>query len=516
MQQVRIEVYSHAIKVIPRNKLVSQLCLQFCVPLIKYTTTRVVEEGQPAWKGKLVEVPDCTYAVSPHDRSFFAFHIEQKDEFFNFLYRGGLKEYDIELVEIPLYKPAKANLVVRPKWSTRDYQKPVIDFMVEPGVRKIIPVQTGKGKGYMSMAAAAEIGERLIVVTKGGYIDKWLAELKEVYKIRDDRILIIRGSKALMRALELARAGELDVDIILLSTDTLSQYIRGYEASLNTELQDLYMDPRLMYYVLRCGVRIIDEAHQMLHAYYKIDLYTHIPKAIYLSATIIGNDTLETKIHEIIYPKKHQFTSLEWDKYIDVIALYYNLRDPQKARYKDFRKNYSHVMFEQYLMRNKKLLRGYLALIYNQLVINYIKPYKPKTKFMIFASTIEMCNVIVEHLRPLLAKDKLTVCRYVGEDDLDSCYEYDVWVTTPGSGGTAIDVPNLVGALSTCAISSNKLNIQMLGRLRRIKDYPEMSPVYLYLVCADIDKHVRYDNDKYELFADLVKSHRKESTYTTV
>lgn len=514
MKQVKVQLFSHSVRLTPLNDLAKKVILHFCGTLIQYKTERVVEEGQPVWKGKLVQVPDCTYAASPQDRSYYSFHIEQYPEIRQRLIDAGISESDMEVAELPIYTPKAAKLKLNPKWSIRDYQEPVIEFMVEPGQRKILPVQTGKGKTFMSLAAAARIGQRLVIVTRGGYIKKWVGDVKDTYDIDPDRILVLQGGKDIMRAIDYAKTKDLDADVILITTDTLSAYIKAWEAAKGTPAQELYIDPVALWYLLGVGVRIIDEAHQMLHAYFKIDLYTHIPKAIYLSATIIGNNDFETKIHNIIYPKKYQYTSLEWDKYIVATSLYYNLSAPDKARYKDFRKNYSHVVFEQYLMRNRKVMHNYLQMIDKYITAKFINSYKKGQKYMVFASTVELCTIVTEHLARKYPH--LRVGRYVGEDDLDVTKESDIIVSTPGSGGTAIDIPNLVGVLCTCAISSRKLNIQMLGRLRKIKDFTYLDPEYTWLVCMDIPKQIKYDQDKVELFADLVKTHRKQMSHATI
>lgn len=366
---------------------------------------------------------------------------------------------------------------------------------------------------YMALKAASIFGERFMLVTRGGYIDKWIEDVKKTYDIDDSRIIVIKGEKALMRAIELAKAGDFDYDVLLVSTGGLADYIKHYEQYLGTELGDLYLDPRALGMLFGVGLRIVDEAHQMLHMYYRIDLYSHFNKVLFLSATIIGNDAMEKRIHEIIYPTAKRYTGAEWKCYIVATALRYNLNEPHKARFKDHRKNYSHVVYEQYLMRNKEKLKNYLNMVGN-LAYDFFKNRKPGQKYLIFASTVDMCNVMVADLKKRFPH--LKVGRYVAEDNLEDIYEYDLTVTTPGSGGTGIDIPDLAAALATSSVSSGKLNIQMLGRLRELKNYPGEFPEYQYLVCSDIPKQVEYHKQKYELFQGKVKTHREQMTGASV
>jgi hypothetical protein len=363
---------------------------------------------------------------------------------------------------------------------------------------------------FLALYSAYKMGIRWMLVTRGGYVDKWIEDVEKTYKIPRDRIIVIKGEKALLKAIDKAKQGDFDFDVILMSTGGYSDYIKHYEQYLGTELGDMYMDPRALGMLFGVGLRVVDEAHQMLHAYYRIDLYSHYPKVLFLSATILGNDALEKRVHEIIYPANKRYNGAEWKCYIHATGLKYNLAEPSKARFTDHRKNYSHVIFEQYLMRNKEKLKHYLNMIAN-LANDFLKKRKPGQKYLIFASTVDMCDLVVKDLKSRKYSG-VVIGRYVAEDNLEDIYGYDIIVTTPGSGGTGIDIPDLATALSTSAISSGKLNIQMLGRLRELKNYPGEEPEYQYLICADIPKQLDYHRQKLELFQGKVKSHKVQHT----
>jgi hypothetical protein len=99
--------------------------------------------------------------------------------------------------------------------------------------------------------------------------------------------------------------------------------------------------------------------------------------------------------------------------------------------------------------------------------------------------------------------------RYVGSlnDPYDELLECDIGVTTIGSGGTAIDLANLRVSLMTTAIDSRQSNEQVLGRTRRLKDFPEIVPEFVYFVCRDIEQHIKYDNNKRDFFKGKVVEH---------
>lgn len=509
MASVKLEIYGQSVKIIPSDPYAKSCALEFCRSMIKYKTERIVDTSRPGFHAQLVKVPDCTFAAAPVSREFFCVHRGQLDEFKNYLARCGIAPTEIESVIVPEYVPVKANLVMKSFWVDKPHQTPIIQFILEDGKLKILPVQTGGGKTYMALKAASVIGERLMLITRGGYIDKWIEDVKKTYDIDDDRILVVKGEKALMRAIEKAKSGDFDYDVLLVSTGGMSDYIKHYEQYHGTELGELYMDPRAIGMLFGVGLRVVDEAHQMLHAYYRIDLYSHFNKVLFLSATILANDALEQRVHEIIYPQNCRYLGSEWKCYITATSLRYNLAEPHKARFKDHRKNYSHVIYEQYLMRNKEKLKHYLNMVAN-LTNDFLKYRLEGQKYLIFASTVDMCDVMVSDLKKRFPN--VIIGRYVAEDKLEDIYGYDVIVTTPGSGGTGIDIPDLAKALATCAVSSSKLNVQMLGRLRELKNYPGEEPEYQYLVCYDIPKQVEYHKQKLELFKGKVKNHREQNT----
>lgn len=513
MAIMTLEIYGQSIKVLSQDNYGIACALEFCRSMIKYKMENVVDTSRPGYHAQMVRVPDCTYAASPLNRAFFCIHIGQRQEFLSYLQRCGISQDQIKIVEVPFYEAVKVEFKVKEGWIPKENQVPVIDYILDDDRLKILPIQTGFGKTFVALYAAAKLGLRWMLVTRGGYIDKWIEDVKKTYDIDDSRIIVIKGEKALMRAIDKARQGDFDYDVMLVSTGGLADYIKHYEQYLGTELGDLYLDPRALGMLFGIGMRVVDEAHQMLHMYYRIDLYSHFNKVLNLSATIIGNDAMEKRIHEIIYPTAKRFTGAEWKCYIVATALRYNLSEPHKARFKDHRKNYSHVVYEQYLMRNKEKLKNYLNMVGN-LAYDFFKNRKPGQKYLIFASTVDMCNVMVADLKKRFPQ--LKVGRYVAEDNLEDIYGYDLTVTTPGSGGTGIDIPDLAAALATSSVSSGKLNIQMLGRLRELKNYPGEFPEYQYLVCSDIPKQVEYHKQKYELFQGKVKTHREQMTGASV
>ena len=88
-----------------------------------------------------------------------------------------------------------------------------------------------------------------------------------------------------------------------------------------------------------------------------------------------------------------------------------------------------------------------------------------------------MCTYVTAQLR-----DKykyLDVRRYVQDDPYENIINADISISTYGSAGVGLDIPNLITVIATHTTLSPQLNLQTLGRLRRIKD-KELHFVYTY------------------------------------
>jgi hypothetical protein len=129
---------------------------------------------------------------------------------------------------------------------------------------------------------------------------------------------------------------------------------------------------------------------------------------------------------------------------------------------------------------------------------------------IVYCATVDLCTKVTEALT--FRCPQLLVQRYTSDDDYEEMIKADLIVSTIKSLGTAIDVPGLRIILMTDAINSSQANIQAIGRLRRLKDFPDVTPEFLYLVNLDIPKHVEYHQNKIETFKSRVLSHKVITT----
>lgn len=501
--EIRLDVYSHNVKVTRFSLRGMEALLAFCRSLAEYGLKMV---GYKKFIRQMLRV----YASATKDRKEFRFHRNSLDELIAHLKDWGYRDEQIKIVYHGLYVPKKAKFTMAKGLKPRDYQVPIIEYMAERNKvgkpdTKIITLQTGRGKTYCLLSALEKIGQRVALVIKGMYVEKWVKDVRDAFNLKPGELMVVRGSKDLRALIDLAKAGELEAKFIIITNKTLYNYLKHYERNKNKDKR-YGCNPEDLYKTLEVGVRAIDEVHQDFHLNFRLDLYSNVPKTISLSATMVSDDNFMNRMYEIMFDPDIRFKDIAYDKYIAVKALFYRASNIRAIRYMGKRRNYSHVVFEQSLLGRPKLLQKYLDMIVEIIDISYKRKKEPGQKMLIFCATVDMCTVVAKYLKGLY-KD-LDVRRYVAEDNYEDLLEADISVSTIKSAGTAVDIPDLRVCLLTDALSSRQANEQTVGRLRRLKRWPDTTPEFLYLVCEDIPQHIRYHNHKETFLADKVLSHK--------
>lgn len=489
MPHMKITISSHNFAVSRLSQRGREICFSF--------SKRFIAWGWETTGGRFTRVAVKTYATSVKDRSVFRFHINALDEFKQLLIDSSMIGSLVEWVDYVPYKPIEADFKVKPMWVARDYQEPVIEYLINPTpVSKLVELQTGFGKSAVALFSLAKLGKRIVVVLKPQYISKWMDDFQKTYEDIKDEIMVVRGSGHLMKLLDLAREDKLNSSVILISSTTLRNWISSYE-ELGEEILDMgyACTPYNLFEYLGAGVRLIDECHQDFHFYFKLDTYTNVPTSISLSATLLNDDAFITKMYGIMFPLNDRMRKLALDKYIDSFAVHFNFKSADHIRTEEYGSTmYSHMAVEKSIMRHVPTLLNYLRLIDYTLDIGYFKNKLPGDRAIIFAASIEMCTKITDYLKKHYPH--LDIRRYVEDDPYANVIDADIRVTTIGSGGTAIDIDKLSCGIMTTAISSLQANIQALGRLRKRKE----GKTEFYYFCADnIEKHCQYHAAKKEM-----------------
>lgn len=498
MSIARIDVFSHYFKVSEYNRETYQKLLEYCRPLIQ---TGLEKTRSGRFKPTMLKI----FAASTAERDEIRLHVNLLRDFFTFMKNNhGYGDTKFEIVRHEIKEPSKLKSKIRAHLKLRDYQEPIVDFVLEEGKHcRVVGIQTGRGKTFTALKAVELIGYRTLIVVPAMYADKWYGDVLETFDTDKKNVLYLKGAKSLSAAFKLAAKDELPQEFLITTSTTIQIFLRNYEMEKQISLErDPH--PEKLYEELGVGVRIVDELHKNIHLNIKMDLYTNIYKTIGLSATMQASNPFINKMTDMAYPIRDRYQGLAYVRYIDVYALEYRFAQGDKVRCKGSKGEYSHVVFEQWLMRNPKLLDNYTNMILDYVEQEFIKPRKPEHTSIVFAATIDYCT----HLTAC-AKARwpdLDIARYIGEDDYSRLMEAELVFSTVLSAGTAVDKYGLTDVFMSTSIDSIQSNEQAMGRLRELKQWPDMTPRFHYFFAGNIEKQVTYHERKKVLFEHKAKN----------
>ena len=503
---MKVQKYSHHFVVSGFNKEQKTYIHRYAM---RYGQMGPVRVGPGKFIQKIVRV----FAVSTLDNLYYRFHINQLEEFYEYMATKGCPRGSVVESPAPSYVITGADFDIKSWVEARDYQEVILEEITgDSETQWLVPLQTGKGKTATFFIAASRIKHTAAMIIKPMYIDKWISDFKEIIEHKKGDLMVIRGSAALITYMNLAKAGELKAKFYIFSNKTLAMYFKHLRDN-NGDLGPYPLPPEELFSAAGIGLRGIDEVHQDYHSNWVLDCHTHVNRSISLSATFLTEDTLLQKLYKIMFPRKNRATVPEWEKYIVAKALVYGMKDPHKVKYMNNALNsYSHIKFEQSLHKLKRMMNGYLDIIEDTVETSYISRRKPGTKMLVFASLVETCDTILERLQKKYPD--LDIRRYTSDDDYANVQEADIVVSTIKSAGTAIDIPGLISVLMTDSVDSIQANVQALGRLRKPKF--DLDVEFLYLVCRDIQKQVTYHERKKEKFKGKVLNHMTYVTRFTI
>lgn len=363
---------------------------------------------------------------------------------------------------------------------------------------------------FCALTASSRMSMRTVIQVRGGYVNRWLDDLNAFFEFEHGELLVVRGKKALVSIINMAKADELDVKFIIITSKTLHSYFKAYEANPKAAVEEYGCRPEQLYTVLHVGTRVVDEVHEDYHLNYRSDIYCNISNVIYLSATLTTEDAFRRQMYDVALPMEHWHKGVDYHAYIKVNALHFGMHDKSVVNTTERGQDtYSHGAYELSILRNKEMLSNYLEMIRMVVQRDYIEyEFHHGQKCIIFCRLVEMCEIVAEHIQECLPD--LLVGVYVSGSEDSILKKSDIIVSTPGSAGTAVDIPNLKMSLLTIALRKKEANEQIKGRLREIKMQPHITPIFNYFVNTAIKKHREYHDAKMEQFQGKALSHKVE------
>lgn len=495
-----ITKYSHFFSVTNIDPILHKHLMDFCLQFVIRTLTRVDPKKPPVMKITTI------FASRLKNMSEYRFHIGQLNLLLNFLKYRYIEIELIELIEKPLYPLITINNKLKDGWVLREEQQEAEQFVLQSSPddnnSRLLYMPTGTGKTVTGLSAASKYKNRVLIFILAKYVDKWISDVKQIIDIKDKEILTIQGSDNLRSSIFLAKDNQFNYNYIIITLDTMANFIKSYENNYY-ECLDMYgIDPSELCELFNIGVVLVDEAHQHLFKVFKTLSFVHAPKVIALSGTFLSNDPMIDRMQSIMFPKEMRFSKIKMKKYIKTLCVSYQIKEYNKSKIRtsEFRSStYSHTAFEKSLIRNHVKLKTYFNMIKDLVNSIYIKDYIKGDKVLIFCSTKILCRKLKDYLMSMLRGYDIRT--YIEEDPYENIIQADISISTLGSAGTALDIPNLRVVINTVNVDSITTNLQALGRLRELKD---RDVKYCYIYCSGIPKHVKYHERRKELFKNSV------------
>lgn len=451
---------------------------------------------------RVVAVPDKEYFLRKGNT--FVFPIGTLNNFLGMLGTGlGIVKDDIELIINKSNLGKDANFKFKTHFKPRDYQQEYIDELTKKDHSMLlVDLQTGKGKTFIAMNALCKIGKKVGIVILPKYIEKWIGDIQNYTYTTRDKIFIIQGDKSWRELMSMTEKELEHYDFFIFSTRTLSMFFSNYE----NDTYEYTMSPLEIYNRLGIGAILSDEAHEEFHVLFRALMYFPVAKIIALSATLDSNQPRQKYLYNTLFPPENRISNIiKYDKYIDIIGVPYSIDRVSKIKCQTTQ-GYSHIMFEQSVMRYMPLLANYKDFIFNIIKEDYIKRRKPGEKLLVFCGTISMCKFLAKQAKKEFKKIKpnLDIRTYVMEDKYEDIMEADICFSTVLSSGTAIDIPGLITVIQTTLIGSLQKNVQALGRLRKIRGREVR---YYCIWCKNIDKQRTINYQRTNIIKPLAKSY---------
>lgn len=320
----------------------------------------------------------------------------------------------------------------------------------------------------------------------------WFKELAKATTLDEKEICVVRGRKDLQSLINMGLAKELPYRAILISNKTFQYYLKYYEEYTDEEFEGLGWNcsPKDLPNVLGVDTIFLDEVHLDSHLQCKMISYLGCKRILGASATIKPSSKFIDRMSKLSFPVENRYMQKHVTAYIQPTAFHYKFEKPQFIRCEGSR-GYNHVKFEQSVMRHVGVKKAYFKMVKSVIQDRFISRFHlfPNSKCLVVVSTINMAKEMTTYLREQYPD--LKVNSYVADDPQENVFGSNITVSTIGSSGVGLDIPDLNTVILTVAISSKQTNLQVAGRLRFLGE--GIRHEFIYFVCDDIASHVKYD-----------------------
>lgn len=505
---IHIDLYRHYIKV--TSTTFSKLLFTL-YDFNKRLTTYKMSIKRKDYKSKPIitnEVDKQFYVIeteSPNvenSTSNIRYNIACFNDLIEYLYSKGINDNELKITDhkYDTYEDV-VDIGINKNYTPRDYQKAYIKKLTTWEHNSIlVDLQTGMGKTFISMYAISIMKKRFSMIVLPRYIDKWISDITDLTDIKKEEILVLQGSKSIIDMLNTPKDELKKYKASIISLKSLTLFIKSY---LNHEFDNLEgIHPDNIFKHLMSEIILNDESHQEYHRVHEAMLFCNSRLTIGLTATLLSNDDDMERMYSLLFPENHRISNIiPYNRYITVYAVRYRFANRKRIKYKT-QFGYNQATFEASLMRQSVIRDNYFNMISLFLEKAYVNRREKNDKALIFFGTVDMCSLFIDYISKDEKYKGLKINKYTQEDSYDVINTSDIIVSTIGSSGTALDIPNLITVLQTVSIGSHQANIQTLGRLRKL----DKATLFIYFYSGDISTHHKHNRVRYKLFKPRAKT----------
>ena len=346
----------------------------------------------------------------------------------------------------------------------------------EPDCQKLLSLNTGEGKTFCSLKSIIDRNLiPLIFVSNNKLKEQWVDKIKEYTSVEDDRIFIFQGKSSIKKFLNMDDEAKDKIKFFIVLYRTLKNFINEDRQGFDNLITSANI-----------GVKVFDEAHLDFKSLSFIDMMIDLP-SIYLSATPERSNKFENQVFNNIFYQVPKFSSnnitkrdkkLIPDRYHNVVMVRHTSK-PTEVDKADFikasaKKGLDINHYCKYLMDSDIKQENFFDLVFE--ILNEVIMKDDVKKTVIMFKQKAMIEGFYTYLYNKIGEEgiKFLKCiRYhedVSKTEKDKLMDSNLILTTDLSLGVGVDIPGLKALLNTIPLTSESKIIQIMGRLRYIKN----------------------------------------------
>ena len=356
----------------------------------------------------------------------------------------------------------------------------------------------------VSIFRSAEIKSVRTMVTMRTRLDQWEGEFYKFTNATQKQLYIIKGRESLERLVMLREEGMMP-DFIIASIQTMRKYVTG-----DPDYQDL-PPPREFCEYFGIGMIGMDEFHEHLESNYLMMIGFNPAIWAPITATFKKKDEFLNTVVKGFAPVNKRLGADKYHSFVDVFGYECDMGHGVITRdcYMGPR-GYSGTKLEKFFTKKgkkffKQFFIEYFVPLFKE---HYLKKRVEGDRVFIMFTLVEMCYFFQKLMTEAFPEIGSAV--YVSGVSRNVLTEKELILTTPGSGGTGTDAPNVRSVFSFVAMAQETPLEQHLGRIRFDKHYKLMYE-FVYIFFTRVHSHVDYEEIREPLYREKGISYKKRS-----